>query len=99
MEQKETLAPKAAPIPQGLTSKTTEKITTIGQTLGITRDDIAATLQKKPWIQNCITLLVTTAIIAYSYAMFAKPNHYGGISIQDFNTIGQWMYNAFGRIL
>jgi hypothetical protein len=88
---------EAAITPQGLAKATTEKIDKIGQTLGITRNDIAATLQKKQWIQNCFILLIAAAVTIYSYAMFAKPSHYGGISSQDFNTIGQLMYNAFGR--
>lgn len=83
--------------PQESTRTTTEKINRIGQTLGIARSDIVATLQKKPWIQNCVILLVAAAVTLYSYAMFSKPSHYGGISSQDFNTIGQLMYNAFGR--
>ncbi len=97
MKQNETLDQKAALIQQGLTPTKTEKIYEIGQSLGITRSDIVKTLQKKPWIQNCITLLVVAAVIVYFYALFAKGNHYGGISIQDFNIIGQQMYTTFGR--
>jgi hypothetical protein len=97
MKQKETLEPKATTIPQGLTKTRTEKIYEIGQTLGITRSDITATLQKKRRIQNCIVLLIAVAILVYSYTILVKSTHYGGISTQDFNAIGQLMYNAFGR--
>jgi hypothetical protein len=88
---------EAAVIPQGLTKTRTEKIYEIGQTLAITRSDIVATIQKKRWIQNCFVLLVAAAITVYSYAIFSKPSHYIGISTRDFDTIGQLMYNAFGR--
>jgi len=97
MEQENSNNIEAAVTPQGLAMTPTEKINKISQTLGITRSDIVATLQKKPWIQNCVFLLVAAAVTLYSYAMFSKPSHYGGISSQDFNTIGQLMYNAFGR--
>lgn len=96
-EKEEKKNVEAAILPQEPIRTKTEKINRIGQTLGIARSDIAATLQKKPWIQNCIILLVAGAATLYSYAMFSKPSHYGGISSQDFNTIGQLMYNVFGR--
>jgi hypothetical protein len=97
MIKKENNIFEADAIPQGLTTTRTEKIYEIGKTLGITRSDIVATLKKKRWIQNCVVLLVAAAITVYSYAMFSKPARYVGISTQDFDTIGQLMYNAFGR--
>jgi hypothetical protein len=95
-DEKENI--KAARTPQESTTIKTEKINKICQTLGIAGSDIAKTLQKKPWIENCIILLVAAVVTLYSYAMLSKLSHYGGISSQDFNTIGQLMYTAFGRI-
>ncbi|MBN1860250.1 MAG: hypothetical protein JW840_02185 [Candidatus Thermoplasmatota archaeon] len=97
MKHQEIFTSKAAPIRQGLTLTKTEKIYEIGQTLGITRSNIVKTLQKKPWIQNCITMLVAAAVIVLCSALCVKANHYGGISTQDFDILSRLMYTTFGR--
>jgi hypothetical protein len=97
MKHQEIFATKAAPIRKGLTPIKTEKIYEIGQTLGISQKDIMKTLQKKPWIQTCITILIAAVVIVVSSALCVKANHYGGISTQDFDILGRLMYTTFGR--
>jgi len=89
---------KADAIQPGLTGIRRQTLYEIGQTLGMTRDDIANTLQKKKMIQNCVMVVVAFIISIGSYVVYAGPTHYVGMSIKDFDTIGRMMYNVFGRM-
>jgi hypothetical protein len=90
---------EATAIPNGLTkTKTiTDDLHALGTTLGITRDEINNTLQKK-WVQTSAMILIATIVAAFSFVAFSKPAYYWSISSKDFDTMGQLMYNVFGRL-
>jgi hypothetical protein len=98
MEEKENKNFEAGAIPQGLTKIRIQNLYELGKNVGLTKENIRETLQKKKWIQNCLVIFIALVITTTSYAIFSRPAHYLGISIQDFNTIGQMMYRVFGRI-
>jgi hypothetical protein len=94
---KQTITPQAAAIPPGLTTRP-PTLYELGTQTGLTPETIDQATTRKHRILN-ILLIITAAVLGtLSYAALATPGHYTGVSIQDFNTIGQGIYQMFGRL-
>ena len=91
-----TMTPQAAPIPPGLTPPPT--LYDLGTQTGLTPDTIDRTLRRRRRITTILLIIAAATLTALSYASLATPGHYTGVSIQDFDTIGQNIYLMFGRL-
>ncbi len=85
---------KAGTIQTGLTSPT---LYTLGEKLGMTKDAVNRTIRRNRRLINSLLILAVTVLGAVSSLILATPGRYHSVSTQDFDNIGQAIYQMFGR--
>jgi hypothetical protein len=90
----QTMTPQATTIPPGLTRPT---LYTMGERLGMTKDAVNQTIQRHSRLINSLLIIAVTILGAVSALILATPGRYHSVSTQDFDNLGQAIYQMFGR--
>ncbi len=98
MKEKENQTQEAGDSQQGFGQNAKQSLYDLGATLGLTKDNVDEATRRRNKALSCLLIIVALAASALSYGLLAQPGHYIGISTQDFSSIGQMMYGAFGRL-
>jgi hypothetical protein len=101
MEERKTMGnqtrpPQAAAPPPGVTPQP-QQLNDIGRTTGLSPEDVTLALRRNSRILNGLLIVAVAIIATLSICVLATPGHYFSVSTKDFDTIGQAIYQMFGR--